>query len=72
MLRPMCNPWAKKNPFLSLWLSSANQVAGRARGAATAAARRQAAGGQTMAVRSLLDLWTAGMPKTGARRRKRR
>lgn len=36
----MRNPWLKKNPFLSMWLSSANAVAGSARGRATAAARR--------------------------------
>jgi hypothetical protein len=36
----MKNPWTKKNPFLSMWLSGANAVAGSARGRATAAAKR--------------------------------
>jgi hypothetical protein len=36
----MKNPWTKKNPFLSMWLSSANALAGTARGRATAAAKR--------------------------------
>jgi hypothetical protein len=36
----MKNPWTKKNPFLSMWLSGANAVAGSARGHATAAAKR--------------------------------
>ena len=27
----MANPWTKKNPFLSMFLSSANSIAGRAR-----------------------------------------
>jgi hypothetical protein len=36
----MKNPWMKKNPFLSMWLSGANAVAGSARGHATAAAKR--------------------------------
>ena len=38
---PMANPWTKKNPFMSLWLSSANRVANQARGQASAAASRQ-------------------------------
>ena len=37
----MANPLTKKNPFLSLWLSAANAWAGAARGAMTAAAKRQ-------------------------------
>jgi hypothetical protein len=39
----MANPWTKKNPLLSLWLSAANTWAGAARGAMTAAARREVA-----------------------------
>jgi hypothetical protein len=27
----MKNPWLKKNPFMSMWLSGANSVAGSAR-----------------------------------------
>ena len=37
----MANPWLKKNPFMSMWLSAANRVAGTLRGQATAQARRQ-------------------------------
>jgi len=37
----MGNPWLKKNPFLSMWLSAANRVAGTLRGHATGQARRQ-------------------------------
>lgn len=37
----MANPWSKKNPFMSMWLSSANRVAGTLRGQATAQAKRQ-------------------------------
>ena len=29
----MANPWTKKNPLLSMWLSGANAVAGKARSA---------------------------------------
>jgi len=39
-------PWLKKNPFMSIWLSGANKVAGAGAGAApglaTAAVRREA------------------------------
>lgn len=37
----MANPWLKKNPFMSLWLSTANRAAGTLRGQAAAQARRQ-------------------------------
>lgn len=37
----MTNPWLKKNPFMSMWLSTANRVAGTLRGHATVQARRQ-------------------------------
>lgn len=33
--------WFKKNPFMSLWLSAANRVAGLARGQTMAQAKRQ-------------------------------
>ena len=36
----MANPWTKKNPLLSMWLSGANAVAGKARSAGAAAAGR--------------------------------
>ena len=39
----MKNPWTKKNPFMSMWLSGANAVAGSVRGHATAAAKRETA-----------------------------
>lgn len=39
----MANPLGKKNPFLSAWLSAANAWMGAARGAMTAAAKRQMA-----------------------------
>lgn len=30
----MKNPWLKKNPFMSMWLSGANRIAGTVRGQA--------------------------------------
>lgn len=38
---PVANPWMKKNPALSLFLSGANAWAGAARGVLTKEARRQ-------------------------------
>ena len=37
----MSNPWLTKNPFMSMWLSAANSVAGSMRGHAIAQANRQ-------------------------------
>lgn len=37
----MANPWLKKNPLASIWLSAANRVAGAMRGHVTAQVRRQ-------------------------------
>lgn len=37
----MSNPWLKKNPFMSMWLSQANRLAGMMRGQAAAQAKRQ-------------------------------
>ena len=36
----MSNPWLKKNPFMSMWLSAANRAAGTFRGQATAAVKQ--------------------------------
>ncbi|KAA0997456.1 hypothetical protein FVF58_49235 [Paraburkholderia panacisoli] len=61
----MKNPWTKKNPFLSMWLSGANTVAGSARGHATAAAKRGTAA-----------FWTAALtppnPKSKPKKKARR
>lgn len=37
----MSNPWLKKNPFMSMWLSAANRMAASVRGQAGAQATRQ-------------------------------
>jgi hypothetical protein len=69
----MKNPWTKKNPFLSMWLSGANSVAGKARSRATAEGRRQASGMMTETTKQIIDFWSAGMlSKPPAKRRKKR
>ena len=73
----MKNPWLKKNPLMSLWLSGANKVAGAARGQAAAAVKREATRAAQDAVaegtRQVLDFWGGtprGLPKPRARKRR--
>ena len=68
----MPNPWLKKNPFMSMWLSGANAVAGSLRGRATAQAKRQTASAMTKATRAMLDAWTAGLVAPAAKKRPRK
>ena len=71
----MKNPWRKRNPFMSMWLSGANTVAGAARGQAAAAIKREAgrASDATAAevTRHALKFWDAAgfaVPKAKRRR----
>ena len=68
----MRNPWTTKNPFISVWLSSANKVMGSARGQAAAATKRQAASIQADAARQWIDLWSGKTTAAPARKKKRR
>ena len=52
----MASPWLKKNPFMSMWLSSANVAAGRARVQARAEIRKQV-------MRFWCGAWLARKPK---------
>lgn len=67
------NPWLKKNPFMSMWLSAANSVANTARGQATRQARRNASAAAAQAGSSLFSFWTqaAGLTAKSAHRKKR-
>ncbi len=71
----MKNPWTKKNPFMSMWLSGANATIGKARGQATAAVRREANKAASTATKSgvkqVMDFWTKALkPPTGSRKRR--
>ena len=69
----MSNPWLKKNPFMSMWLSGANSVANSARGRIAAEAKRQSATAITQATRDMFGIWTQAMTAPAApRRRKKR
>ncbi len=49
----MTNLWLKKNPVMSLWLSGANAVAGRARSVVCAEVSKQ----QTKLTKDALQYW---------------
>jgi hypothetical protein len=65
------NPWTKKNPFMSMWLSGANKMMGAARGQMTAAAKRQGSQVEAEMTRQIVDFWTGGAA-TPKKRKSRR
>lgn len=67
----MANPWTKKNPFMSLWLSGANAMAGGARAAGAAEASRQQTELINAATRFWTDAWFGTTPPKRKTRRKR-
>lgn len=68
----MKNPWTRKNPFLSMWLSGANAVLGQARGQASAQAKRQATAAATKAAKQISEFWLAPIAPPAATKRKRK
>lgn len=56
----MKNPWGKKNPFMSMWLSGVNSVVGTARSRVTAEGHRQAARARAEGQRQVLRSWAGG------------
>lgn len=68
----MKNPWTKKNPMMSMWLSGANAVLGSARGRASAAGKRQAATLMTRSTKQAMDFWTGALLAAPAKRRRKR
>ena len=69
----MSNPWLKKNPFMSMWLSGANSVVNSARGRIGAEAKRQSSTAITKATHDMFSLWTgAAVAAPSAKRKKRR
>ena len=68
----MSNPWMKKNPFMSMWLSAANKTIGSAKGTATSAAKRGVALAQEDATRQVLEFWSVKPSKAVPRKKSRR
>ncbi len=71
----MKNPWLKKNPFMSMWLSGAYKVAGAARGLAAAAVKREATRASKEAAaegtKQVLDFWGAAAGEAAPKPRAR-
>lgn len=70
----MPDPWTKKNPAMSLFLSGANAWAGTARGLWTKEARRQHAAAMSAGAKQVASFWTAALtsPSPGGKKRKPR
>lgn len=68
----MKNPWLKKNPFMSMWLSGANTVLNSARGRATAEGKRQAAGMMAEGSRQMIRFWTGALTDSAGKKKRSR
>jgi len=68
----MKNPWTKKNPFMSMWLSGANSIVGAARGRATAEAKRQTSKAMNQSARQIAGFWTGSWMAPPPKKRRRR
>ena len=66
----MTNPWLKKNPFMSMWLSSANSMMGAMRGPATAQAHRAMTTAATEAWKMWFDALQRAPVGEGAKRKR--
>jgi len=68
----MSNPWTKKNPLMSMWLSAVNRGAGTARGQIAGAAKRQVALNQAEAARQIVEFWSGMAMKPAPVKKTRR
>jgi hypothetical protein len=68
----MSNPWLKKNPFMSMWLSGANAVGGTLSSRAKGQVKRQAASAMTQASNDVVRAWTAALTGSAVKPRKGR
>ena len=67
----MRNPWTKKNPLMSMWLSGANAVMGSARSRATADTKRQAATVMAQGAKQIARLWSGALMAPPSRKKKK-
>jgi len=65
----MSNPWLKKNPFMSMWLSTANRIAGSLRSQAAAQAKRQVKAAVTEATNENIKLWSSAATPPAAKKK---
>ena len=66
----MRNPWIKKNPLMSIWMSGANSMLGAARGRASAEAKRQATAMTQNATTQTKHFWSSVMTAPPRKARK--
>jgi len=66
------NPWLKKNPFISMWLSGANPMANSARGQIGAEVKRQSTAAADKHFSDMFATWTKALTATSATERKRK
>jgi hypothetical protein len=67
----MKNPWIKKNPLMSMWLSGANSMLGAARSQAIAQAKRQAATMMAEGTRHMFRVWGGAVVGKKTRNKKK-
>lgn len=68
----MINPWLKKNPFMSMWLSAFHSTAGSMRGHAIGQAKRQARTATTKATKTIFDAWLGSTTPVPVKKKRRR
>ena len=68
----MANPWTKKNPLMSMWLSAAHKAVGGARGQAVAATKRQVAVSQADSTRKIVEFWSGAAVQSSPKKKTRR
>jgi len=68
----MRNPWLKKNPLTSMWMSGANAVMGAARSRASAEGKRQAATMMSHGTKQVSRFWIDALMPSARKRKKSR
>lgn len=68
----MKSPWTKKNPWLSMYLSGANAIAGSVRGRTASAVKRQAATAVTTGMKQFANAWTNLLSPPSPKKRRRK
>ena len=68
----MSNPWLKKNPYMSMWLSAANRAGNTARGTITSEAKRQTTAAVSQASRDIFGFWTEALTAGSKSSRKKK
>jgi CheY-like chemotaxis protein len=68
----MKNPWLKKNPLMSMWMSGANAMLGSARSRTMAEVQRQSAAMMAEGTRQMFRFWTGDLSSTPTRKRKKK